>query len=79
VVWEVLSRELPWARTPPRAMLGQVLMGARPTFHAGAPEGIVDIARACWAEDPQERPTFDAILADMKAAGCWADEGISKR
>lgn len=60
------------------AVLRQVLMGARPTFHADAPEDIVNIAKACWAAGPELRPTFDAILDDMTATGWSVDEGIGK-
>ncbi|CAM9108702.1 unnamed protein product [Ectocarpus sp. 8 AP-2014] len=68
VVWEVLSRELPWAnKTRPRDILSAVLMGIRPSFHVDAPADIVDIAKACWGGEPEERTTFSAILEGMDA------------
>eukprot|EP00903_Cladosiphon_okamuranus_P009885 g9389.t1 len=73
VVWEVLSRELPWAnKTRPRDILSAVLMGIRPSFHVDAPADIVDIAKACWGGEPEDRTTFGAILKDMKARG-WRE------
>ncbi|CBJ27852.1 ATP binding / amino acid binding / protein kinase/ protein serine/threonine kinase/ protein-tyrosine [Ectocarpus siliculosus] len=73
VVWEVLSRELPWAnKTRPRDILSAVLMGIRPSFHVDAPADIVDIAKACWGGEPEERTTFSAILEGMDAKG-WRE------
>ncbi|CAM9485251.1 unnamed protein product [Sphacelaria rigidula] len=68
VVWEVFSRELPWAnKTRARDILTAVLRGIRPSFHADAPTDIVDMARSCWGDEPEERTTFRAILEGIKA------------
>eukprot|EP00903_Cladosiphon_okamuranus_P017814 g16394.t1 len=74
VVWEVISRELPWAKkTRPRDILTAVWRGDRPSFPVDAPADIADIAKACWCAEPKERTTFSAILEGMKA-GEWSDE-----
>ena len=74
VVWEVLSRQLPWSnKTRPSQILSAVLMGVRPSFPVDAPADIADIAKACWCAEPKERTTFRAILEGMKA-GEWSDE-----
>ena len=74
VVWEVLSRQLPWSnKTRPRDILTAVLMGVRPSFSVDAPADIADIAMACWCAEPKERTTFSAILEGMKAEE-WSDE-----
>ncbi|CAN0186405.1 unnamed protein product [Ectocarpus sp. 6 AP-2014] len=74
VVWEVVSRELPWAKkTRPRDILTAVLRGVRPSFHVDAPADVVDIAKACWCGEPNERTTFRAILQGIKAKD-WGDE-----
>ncbi|CAN0262805.1 unnamed protein product [Ectocarpus sp. 4 AP-2014] len=71
VTWEVISRELPWAKkTRPRDILTAVWRGDRPSFHVDAPADIVDIAKACWCAEPKERTTFSAILEGMKAEEC---------
>ena len=73
VVWEVFSRQLPWAnKTRPRDILSAVLMGIRPSFHVDAPADVVDIAKACWGGEPEERTTFSAILEGMEAKG-WRE------
>ena len=74
VVWEVLSRELPWSnKARPSEILTAVIRGIRPLFHVDAPADMVDIAKACWCGEPKERPTFRAILDGTKANG-WGDE-----
>ncbi|CAM9206277.1 unnamed protein product [Ectocarpus sp. 12 AP-2014] len=73
VVWEVFSRQLPWAnKTRPRDILSAVLIGIRPSFHVDAPADVVDIAKACWGGEPEERTTFSAILEGMEAKG-WRE------
>lgn len=74
VIWEVMSRELPWAeKTRPRDILTAVLRDIRPFFNGNVPADIVDIAKACWCPEPKERTTFGKVLDDMKAKG-WGDE-----
>ncbi|CAM9963608.1 unnamed protein product, partial [Hapterophycus canaliculatus] len=75
VVWEVFSRERPWAnKTRPTDILTAVLWGSRPSFRVDAPTDILDIAKACWSGEPNERTSFRAILGGMKAKGWRSDE-----
>ncbi|CAN0222017.1 unnamed protein product [Pylaiella littoralis] len=75
VVWEVLSRDIPWAKkTRPRDILTAVLRGLRPSFHVDAPADMVDIAKACWGGEPEERPTFRAVLEGMYATDWGGDD-----
>ncbi|CAM9307947.1 unnamed protein product [Laminaria digitata] len=69
VVWEVLSRELPWATvTHPRDIYIHVVLNElRPTIPDGAHTYMADVARACWAGEPGVRPTFSAMVEGMKA------------
>ena len=69
VVWEVLSREIPWATvTHPRDIYIRVVLNdLRPVIPDDAPTEIADVARACWVGEPRDRPTFMAIMEDMKS------------
>lgn len=69
VTWEVLSRELPWADvTHPREVYIRVVLNElRPEIPAEAPAGLADIMRACWAGDPEARPTFSAVMKGLKS------------
>ncbi|CAN0342331.1 unnamed protein product, partial [Scytosiphon promiscuus] len=67
VVWEVFSRERPWAnKTRPSEILTAVLRGSRPSFRVDTPADIMDIAKACWSGEPSERTTFRDILEGMR-------------
>lgn len=63
VVWEVLSRQLPWAdQSLPRDIYVRVVVhGDRPAIPAETPADIVEILLGCWAQKPEERPTFNAL------------------
>ena len=68
VVWEVMTRKLPWANTMhPSEIVLTVRKGIRPSFNEDAPADIIDIAKACWCGKPKERTTFRAVLEGMKA------------
>ncbi|CAM9735233.1 unnamed protein product, partial [Laminaria digitata] len=69
VVWEVLSRQLPWATvTHPRDIYIRVVLNElRPNIPDDAHADIADVARACWAGEPGDRPTFSAIVKGMKS------------
>lgn len=64
VVWEVLSRKIPWAdqRLPRDIYLRVVIRGDRPAIPADAPADIAEMLLGCWAQAPEERPTFHALL-----------------
>ncbi|CBJ30083.1 putative CTR1-like protein kinase/ leucine rich repeat-containing protein [Ectocarpus siliculosus] len=68
VVWEVLSRQLPWAdQAQPRDIyLRVVIHGDRPALPADAPVDIADMLLGCWAQEPTERPTFQALSGGEK-------------
>ena len=69
VVWEVLSREGPWANvTRPRDILMRVVLNdLRPDMPDDAPTDIADVARACWVREPGNRPSFSDVLGGVKS------------
>ncbi|CAM9714974.1 unnamed protein product, partial [Laminaria digitata] len=71
VAWEVLSRELPWSTVthPKEIYIRVVLKNMRPVMPDDAPTKIAEVARACWAPEPADRPAFSAILERMKSNG----------
>lgn len=66
VVWEVVTTELPWANKKPLEIYCAVLGGRRPDFPLDTPAFIADVARRCWAGKADERPTFRAIMKDLR-------------
>ncbi|CAM9092540.1 unnamed protein product, partial [Laminaria digitata] len=69
VVWEVLSREVPWATVTDLKgiFIRVVLNDLRPSIPDDAPGEIADVAKACWAAVPRDRPTFSAVMEGMKS------------
>ena len=39
---------------------------SRPLFPAHIPKPYVELAERCWRRHPEQRPTFDAVLADLE-------------
>ena len=74
VAWEVLSRELPWANVarPREVYILVVLKSLRPVIPVGAPADIVNMMRACWAGEPDARPTFSTIMERFESCG-WSE------
>lgn len=64
LVWEILSRQVPWAgQALPRDIYVRVVVhGDRPTIPADTPADMVAMLRDCWAQAPEERPTFQALM-----------------
>ncbi|CAM9095208.1 unnamed protein product [Ectocarpus sp. 6 AP-2014] len=63
VAWEVLTRRTPWAdQARPRDIFLRVVMREeRPAIPADAPVDITEMVRSCWAQEPEDRPTFTVL------------------
>ena len=73
VAWEVLSRELPWEKLPrPQDVIIRVLTKQRPEIPVDAPTDMDNMIRACWAENPETRPTFSTIMERIDSNG-WSE------
>ena len=78
VLWELLTWDLPWGTSNPWGIVGQISAGNRlaipprdalPGPNSGAwPQLDLYIAlmEKCWAQEPEARPTFDEIMADLR-------------
>lgn len=73
VVWEILSRQTPWAGEGIEEICRRVVAtNDRPEMPIDAPKDLADITRECWVAEPNNRPRMDDILQKMKARG-WKD------
>jgi serine/threonine protein kinase len=77
VLWELLSLQLPWGRMAMWSIVGEVLAGKRlpvpppeacPGFGSYAP--YVALLQACWAQQPEDRPSFETICAQLGCVHC---------
>ncbi|CAM9710795.1 unnamed protein product [Ascophyllum nodosum] len=75
VVWEVLTREVPWAGVSHDSDLYRrvVIVGDRPVIPDTAPDNSAETAKSCWGRIPANRPTFRDVLGGMRANG-WQDD-----
>ena len=46
--------------------LSGLIAGLRPVFPHDTPVAFQDLAKACWSENPEERPSNDAIVETLK-------------
>ena len=68
LVWEVCTQQRPWTGQDLASAGMAILAGRRPDSLPGCelPEGpFADLARRAWSQSADERPTFEALLADL--------------
>ncbi|KAF8060547.1 D-xylose 1-dehydrogenase NADP(+) 2 [Scenedesmus sp. PABB004] len=76
LLYEIMTGQRAYAGVPIPLLPHEVArQGLRPTWPPGMPSGCRDLRRlaeACWAQQPQDRPSFAEILRtlDLWAAGC---------
>ncbi|KAJ0570248.1 putative dual-specificity kinase TKL-Pl-4 family [Helianthus annuus] len=64
VVWELLTKKLPYANlTPLQAAIGVVQKGLRPVIPKHTHPEIVGLLERCWQQDPSSRPEFSEIIS----------------
>lgn len=67
-VWELATGDRPWRSLTPGAILQRVMMaGARPAVPLWLPPAFVRLMVSCWAQEPKDRPTFQAVAARLGA------------
>lgn len=78
VMWELLTWELPWGSTNPWQIVSMVTEGRRleippraalPGPDTSAFDGLdsyVGLICRCWAQDPENRPSFQEIIAELR-------------
>ncbi len=83
VLWELATWAVPWGPRNPWQIASMVLGGARLEFPApsalpgdagAAFEGLqayIALVQRCWAQSPEERPTFAEIIAQLRQVPSW--------
>jgi serine/threonine protein kinase len=70
ILWEMVTRETPFDGLVTSQVIYKVLFHRqRPDLPASTPEGLSDLIRRSWADDPDERPEFEEIVHVFKSGG----------
>ena len=78
VLWEILTRSVPYRNLEPAQIIARVLTSdLRPPMPEGTPPEIALMIRQCWDRDPKARPTFSEILRRFKS-GMFQFPGTTK-
>ena len=68
ILWELYTRRHPYGELNTyflHDIEDAVLRGMRPTIPADCPEEYSHLIKACWADNPAERPSFYTILGEL--------------
>mmetsp|Transcript_38663 Transcript_38663/g.42788 ORF Transcript_38663/g.42788 Transcript_38663/m.42788 type:complete len:767 (-) Transcript_38663:41-2341(-) len=66
LIWQLLTREDPFALHSPLEAAGKVaLEAARPKFPRKTPNTVQKLIENCWAEDPERRYSFELICEKL--------------
>jgi tRNA A-37 threonylcarbamoyl transferase component Bud32 len=72
IMWEIMSRQTPWAGKPPHLIMRFVCDKPAPqnrppldAVDASYPPALVALMRECWAQDAMARPTFADIVGRL--------------
>ncbi|AVK75014.1 serine-threonine kinase [Pandoravirus quercus] len=81
ILWEVLTREQPYAGMSPAAIAVAVIRDdARPRMPddlpAAHPQAYVDLVNDCWHRDPTVRPTFMEVMTRLSAMHGESSSGV---
>ena len=67
-LYEVMTGQAAWEGKDATDILSSVLQRERPTIPAECHPFIAKTIRACWAQEPADRPSFDELLASFNQA-----------
>ena len=68
LMWELLTREEPYAGMPPFQIVFAVASeGRRPTIPDNCPVEYAELTRECWNEYAEDRPTFSEVIGKLEA------------
>ncbi len=67
VLWQCLTRVQPWTNVKDIKMLKQLVVeqAKRPLIPDPCPAALRALIERCWAQQPEARPAFDAILEQV--------------
>lgn len=62
LLYELLTEKIPWENVNQEVVMRLVMIeGKRPQIPQKTPQQLKDLIEKCWAQNPDERPTFEYI------------------
>jgi len=66
ILWEMINRKVPWMElSHPFFIVEKVNAGERPILDSSHP--LYSIVTRCWAQSPDNRPTFSQVFKDLES------------
>ena len=67
IVFEIMTGEIAFEKFNQYQILQKVAIeGYRPTIKKDVPKAYKELIKSCWSQNPDERPTFDQIVENLK-------------
>ncbi|WVQ86131.1 hypothetical protein IAT38_008299 [Cryptococcus sp. DSM 104549] len=64
-VYEVLTGSVPYGYVDDSQVRKNIQKGIRPSRPPNVPDPLWDLITKCWAQDPKQRPDFEAVVEQM--------------
>eukprot|EP00026_Physarum_polycephalum_P016921 Phypoly_transcript_17970.p1 GENE.Phypoly_transcript_17970~~Phypoly_transcript_17970.p1 ORF type:complete len:237 (+),score=52.78 Phypoly_transcript_17970:77-712(+) len=65
ILWELYTRQVPYLNEHPIRVVTKILTGYRPPIPADCPQKLHQLIADCLKNDPQDRPSWDAIKSSL--------------
>jgi hypothetical protein len=66
LLWEIYTRQIPYADRPSTSIPVAVVKGERPPIPSTCPRKLAQLITKCWSAKPSKRPTFVEIVEDLQ-------------
>lgn len=67
IVYEILTCEEPFQKFNIYKLMEEVMKdGYRPPISEDVPNSYRELIERCWSQKPEERPSFDEIVSELK-------------
>lgn len=78
ILYEIMTGTIPFTKLTPFSIMNKIGKGGRPNIPEEVPDVYVDLIKKCWSQEPEERPTFDQILTDLRSNSEFITEKVDK-
>lgn len=79
VVYEIMTCEKAFPNSNFYSLIAGVVNRSRPEFNVFVPDAYKYLIIRCWSHDPEERPTFDEILNELKTNKEYITDDVDEK